>query len=119
MNEGGGVGERNHIRFDNAKDETIVFTRRRKSELKSRIAETRFTVRVHTMRFNTEATRSLGVYLYSGLQFTTHKNLMLEKAKKAEDRVKRLAAPRRLASGLVRQIPVAAMQAVAIYGAEI
>lgn len=34
----------------------------------------------HTMRFNKEATRWLGVYLNTELQFRADKNLILEKA---------------------------------------
>lgn len=51
------LGERKYVAFDNAKNEIIAFTRRRKSELKRRIAEARITVRGHTMGFNTGANR--------------------------------------------------------------
>lgn len=105
--------------FDNAKDETIPFMRRRKPELKKRIAKGRFTILGHTMGSNIKATRWLGVYLDSGLQFMTHKNLTPEKARRAEDRVRCLVAKRRLALGLVRRIHVAAVQAVTRYGAQI
>lgn len=87
--------------------------------LKRRIAEVRFTVRGHTMSLNTKATRRLGVYLNSGLQVRTHKNPTLEKARREEDGVGRLAATRVLAPGLVGQIQVAVVQAVVLYGAEI
>lgn len=74
--------ERNYVAFDNLKNEAIAVRRRRKPELKMRIAETRFTVHRHTMSFNTEDTRWLRVYLNSGLQFRVHKNLTLEKARR-------------------------------------
>lgn len=70
----------NHVEFDNAKGEAIVFIRRRKPELKKRIANARITVREHTMDFNTDTMRWLGVYLDMRFQFRTHKNLTLERA---------------------------------------
>lgn len=71
------------------------------------------------MRFNTEATRLRRVYCDTELQFTTHKNLTLEKTTRAEDRVRHLAAIRGLVPGLLRRIQAAVIQAVTIYGAEI
>lgn len=111
--------ERSHVIFDNSKDKIILFTRRRKFDLGMRLAEARITVRVHTRRFNTEATLCLGVYLEIGLQFRTHKNLSLEKAPRAEDRIHHLRSENGLAPGLVRKIQVAAVQAVPLYGAEL
>lgn len=49
--------EDNHVEFNNAKDETIVFTRKRKLKLEMSIVEAIFTIWVQTMRFNMEATR--------------------------------------------------------------
>lgn len=56
-------GKYNHVEFDNKKDEEIAFMRRRKSELKKRIAKVRITVCRQIMKIHTEAIRSLGVYL--------------------------------------------------------
>lgn len=77
------------------------------------IKEARITVRRRTMSLNNEATSWLVTYLNSVLQLRAHKNLTLEKAKRAEDRVRCLAPPRRLALGVVRRIQVAAVQTVA------
>lgn len=84
------------------KDKVMVFIRRRKLELKGRIAEVKITMCAYTIRFNTEATRRLGVYLATELQFRAHNNLNLEKVKKVKDRVRRLAVTKGLAPGLVR-----------------
>lgn len=77
----------NHVTFDNRKDEAIVIKRRRKLELKGRIAEARITVRGHMMDFNREATRWHGVYLNSELQFSAQNNLTLERSRRAKNRV--------------------------------
>lgn len=71
------------------------------------------------MCFNTEATSWLGVYLDTGLQFRAHKNLRLEKARRAGYRVRGLAAIRSLAPGFIRRIKVTIKQAVTLYRAEI
>lgn len=47
----------------------------------------RITVLGHTISFNIEAARLLGVYLDTGLQFRAYKNITLKIAKRAEDRV--------------------------------
>lgn len=58
--------------------------------MRKRLAEAQITVRGHTIGFNVEATRCLGVYLDSGLQFWAHKSIFLEMSKRTEDRVRRL-----------------------------
>lgn len=90
-------GQVNYVEFYNMKDETIAFMRKMKQELKRKIADARFIVRGHTMRFNMEATRCLRFYIDTGLQFRASKNLTLEKARRAEDKVRRLVATRGLA----------------------
>lgn len=72
-------GERNHVVFDNPKNEMLDFTRCQKSNLRQRLAEARMTVRGHIFGFNGVATQWLRVYLDTELQFRAHKNLSLEK----------------------------------------
>lgn len=55
-----------------------------------RLVEFRITVKGRTMRFNLEATRWLGMFLDTDLQFQAHENITLEKAKQKEDRVRGL-----------------------------
>lgn len=112
-------GEDNHIEFKNEKDGVIAFTRRGKMQLKRRIGETKITLRGHTIGFNTEATRWLGFYLDTELQFRAHNTLTMKKATKKGVRVQRLAATTGLAPGMVRQIQVTGVQEVALYGYEI
>lgn len=71
------------------------------------------------MGFNTEAIRWLEVYLDTRLQFRTHKNLIVEKARIAEDRIRRLTVTRELVLELVPQIQVVAVQTVVLYEAKI
>lgn len=85
----------------------------------NRLTEAQMTVRGHTMGYNIEGTIWLGIYLDIGLQFWPNKNISLEKAKKAEDRVRRLESTYGLESELIRQVLVTVLQAVAFYGAEI
>lgn len=112
-------GERNHVAFHNSRKEIIVFTQRPKQYLRRKVADTRIMVRDHTLGFNTEATGWLRVYLNTGLQFQAHNSLWLEKARKAEDRVRRLVSTNGLEPGLIRRIQVAAVQSVALYIAEL
>lgn len=67
----------------------------------------------HTLGFNIEETRWLGVYLDTGLQFQAHKRLSLEKERKAEDRVCRLGITNGLKPGLIRRNQEAAVQVIA------
>lgn len=84
------MGESNHIAFNNSKDDMMAFTRRRNADMRRRLAEARISARMCTMRFNVEATKWLGMSLDTDLQFWAHKNISLEKAKRAEDWVRRL-----------------------------
>lgn len=105
--------------FDNFKDEILAFTRRRRPELKRRLAGARITVKGYTLCFNTEVTRCLGVYLDTGFKVRARKILSLEKARRAKNRVCRLGSANGLAPGLIRKIQVAAVQAVTLYEAEL
>lgn len=51
------LGERDHVSFDNSKDDMIVYTRWRETDLQKRLTNTRITVRGNTMGFKVEATR--------------------------------------------------------------
>ncbi len=72
-----------------------------------------------TVCFKKEATRWLGIWLDSKLNFIFHVNERLKKAKAAEAQIKGLSKTYGLCPGLVRRIQVAAVQSVALYGAEL
>lgn len=61
-------------------------------------------MRGHTLDFNTEATRWLGVYLDTELQFRSYKGLLLEKARKAEDRVRQIGSTNGPELSIIRRI---------------
>lgn len=63
----------------------IAFTRRCKPNMKRIITEVSHTVG-RTNGFNTETMIQLSVYLEIRLQFQTHKNLIFETPRSAEDR---------------------------------
>lgn len=71
-----------------------------------------------TMSFNTEATRWLGVYLDTELQFRVHKNRCLKKERKAENEVHELGRTSGLKPGLIRRIHMIAVKTVDLYGTE-
>lgn len=62
--------------FNNAKDEMLAFTRKKKSELKRTLAKARVIVHGHTIGIGADGTRWLEVYLDIGLQFRTHNNFI-------------------------------------------
>ena len=76
-------------------------------------------LRNHEISFNKDATRWLGIWLDSALNFREHKNVYLHKAKRAEARLRSIVGKQGLAPGLVRKVQIAAVQAVAFYGAEL
>lgn len=61
----------------------------------------------------------MGMYLNTSLQFRAHKTISHDKAKCAEDRVRRLGSTYGLEPGLHRPVQVAAVLAVALHGIEI
>src|SRR5699024_4950927 len=65
------------------------------------------------------ATRWLGVWLDSGLNLKVHYQACMRKARAAEKRVQRLCQTHGLSPGLARQVQIAAVQSVALYGAEL
>ncbi len=71
------------------------------------------------IRFNQEATRWLGIGLDSHLNFGPHFKERLQKAKTAEARTRGLSKTYGLSPALVRRIQIAAMQSIALYGAEL
>ena len=105
--------------YDTAKTELVLFSRARQRHLNQQLQETTMLIGGERIKFNKEATHWLGIWLDSQLKFTTHINKRLTKAKTAEIKVKRLSGSDRLASELVRQIQIAAVQSIALYEVEL
>ncbi|ODM18007.1 hypothetical protein SI65_06795 [Aspergillus cristatus] len=112
-------GHDNVVQFDAGKTEAILLTRKRGRELRDQIQRAHVEVDGHCVPFNLEATRWLGVWLDSGLNLKAHYQTCMRKARAAENRVQRLCQSHGLAPGLARQVQVAAVQSVALYGAEL
>ena len=110
-------GISNLLQFDHGKTEAVLFTRRRK--VKTELWNTNIQKSGKTFKFNKEATRWLGFWLDSALTFRTHKEVYLQKAKKAEARLRSIVSAKGLSPGLVRKVQIAAVQSIATYGAEL
>ena len=112
-------GLSNAVTYDIAKTEAILFSRARDKKAKEEIAATKLVFGEQEVKFNDIATRWLGVWLDSGLTFVTHIRERVKKAQAAEARIRGLTRTYGLSPGLVRKIQIAAVQAIAFFGAEI
>lgn len=112
-------GTRNAVTYDISKTEAILFSKARNQKLVKQLTDTQLEFGDQIIRFNQKATRWLGMWLDSHLSFNTHISERLGKAKIAEFRIKWLSKTYGLPPAMVRQIQVAVVQLVALYGAEI
>jgi hypothetical protein len=112
-------GNANAVQFDPKKTEAALFTRKRGQALRDQVQRARLCVGGTQVSFNREATKWLGIFLDTGLTLKTHYQERLQKAKTAERQVRALCRRHGLPPGLVRRIQKAAVQLVALYGAEL
>jgi ribonuclease HI len=112
-------GQSNLVQFEAEKTEAVLFTRKRGKELRDQVQRARIVVENHQVSFNREATRWLGIWLDAGLSLKAHYETCLRKARNAEARVQSLCQAQGLPPGLARRIQVAAVQSVALFGAEL
>jgi ribonuclease HI len=112
-------GVQNVVQFDAEKTEAVLFTRKRGRQLQDQVRRARIIIGGKRVQFKQEATRWLGIWLDSGLTLKTHYLTRLQKARTAEARLRTLCRTQGLAPGLVRRIQIAAIQATALYGAEL
>jgi len=112
-------GHDNVVQFDAGKTEGVLLTQKRGRDLNDQIQRAQVEVDGHCVPFNPEATRWLGVWLDSGLNLKAHYQTCMRKARAAENRVQHLCQNHGLAPGLARHVQVAAVQSVALYGAEL
>ncbi len=112
-------GTRNAVTYDIGKTEAVLFSKARKQRLLEQltIIELRFGDQI--VKFNQEATRWLGIWLDSHLNFGPHFRERLKRAKTAEARIRELSKTYGLPPALVRRIQIAAVQLVVLYGAEL
>lgn len=72
-------GEKNFLTFDLGKVEAILFdkTLRRRKESRQQMYPAKIDLKGNSIRYNTEATRWLGIWLDSALMFREHKDVYL------------------------------------------
>jgi hypothetical protein len=90
------------VSFEVEKTEAVLFTRKRK--LAKKIRQARINLQGKRIKFNSEATKWLGIWLDSGLSFKTHYQTRLQKAKAAENRLRSISSTYGLPPGLVRKV---------------
>jgi hypothetical protein len=73
----------------------------------------------HEVQYNKEATRWLGVWLDDMLTLKDHTKKTLAKARRTQNRLRSLMNNKGLSPGSCQRIQVAAVQVVALYGAEL
>jgi ribonuclease HI len=109
----------NSVSYDMSKTEAVLFTRARLARRRKMIQDTSIQIGANQVKFNENATRWLGIWLDAGLTFSYHQKYRMSRAKAAEARLKGITNSFGLAPGLVRRIQIAAVQATALYGAEL
>jgi len=107
----------NACQFDIEKTQAILFTRKRSNKEPKMKAKIR--VGSHEVQYNKEATRWLGVWLDSMLALNDHTKKTFAKARRAQNRVRSLMTKKGLSPEGCQRIQIAAVQAVALYGAEL
>ena len=83
------------------------------------LRETTVLIAEEHIKYNKEPTRWLKVWLDGQLKFTLHINERISKASTAKIQIKGLTRTYGVAPGLVRQIQIAAVQSITLYGAEL
>jgi len=107
----------NACQFDIEKTEAILITRKRNNKEPKMKAKLR--VGNHEVQYNKEATRWLGVWLDSMLTLNDHTKKIFAKARRAQNRVRSLMVTKGLSLEGCQRIQVTAVQAVALYRAEL
>ena len=102
-----GWGTNNAVTYDISKTKAILFSKARNQKLIKQLSETELRFGGQTVCFNQEATRWLGMWLDSSLNFGAHIGERLKKAKIAEIRIKRVSKTYELPPALVQRIQIA------------
>lgn len=112
-------GSFNAVINDTSKTEAVLFSRSHRQRLNRQLRDIEIKVGNEKMKFNKEATRWLGVWLDSQLEFSLHINERIRRARTAEILIKGLAKTNGLTPGLVRRIQLVVVQSMTLYGAEL
>ena len=112
-------GRLNAVTYDTSKTEAVLFPKSHRQRLNKQLWEAKIKVGTENIPFNKEATRWLGVWLDSQLNFTSHINERVRRARTAEIQIKELTRTYGLIPSLVRRIQLSVVQSTALYGAEL
>jgi hypothetical protein len=112
--------ERQEHEFVTAKTEDALFIRTcgHKKHLRPTLTA-KIPVGNAFVRFKKEATRWLGVWMDGHLTFKEHHNRCMKKARAAEVGLRSLTRTYGVVPACVRAVPIACIQAVALYGSEL
>ena len=102
--------DHNAVQIETDKTEAIFFSKSRKKRTKAK--RIRFDLRGQEVQFNQKATRWLGVFIDSQLTLRDHCNTWANKARAAQNRVRRLSGPNGLSPDACRKIQMACVQSI-------
>ena len=101
-------GERNAVRFETAKTEAILFSRKRRHRRTQRGVQ----VGERTYRYSPEETRWLGIFLDSALTLRENRRHRIGKARQAEARLRRIVNQYGVPPGSARTLSMSLVQGV-------
>jgi len=108
------------LHFDTTKVEAALFTRRRghRTQLRPTLISP---IRVGNgiIRFNTQATHWLGIWMDAQITFEEQHNRCMKRARGGEARLRTLTKTYGVVPERVRALKVACVQVVALYGSEL
>jgi ribonuclease HI len=109
--------QQNAVEFESEKSEAVLFSKlRRHSSARQKMG---INVGHTKVQFAKEATRWLGTWLDSRLNFSVNRKKRVAKAKSAESGLRRVLHRHGVSPGSARQLQMAVIQATLLYAAEI
>lgn len=112
-------GKFNSVTYNIAKIEALLFSKSHCQHFNKQIATVNIQIETEKIKFIKESTRWLEIRLDSPLKFNAHINKKIQQARTAELHIKGLTRIYELAPAFVRRIQIAAVQSIALYGAEL
>ena len=108
----------NAVRFEMSKTEAMLLSRRKK-HWQAKGEKVIHVGEGHSVRFNREATRWLGIWLDSALTLRENRQRCLGRARKAEARIRRLVTAHGVPPASARDLQSAVVQGTLLYAAEL
>ena len=107
--------EGNAVRFETSRTEAILFSRRQAY----RRCQALIRVGKQTVRFASEATRWLGIWLDSELRPVENRHRRIAKTRQAEARLRRIVSQHGVHPSSTRNLQMTIVQRTTLYGAEL